>query len=195
MIPKCMAQQSTPNVTYDEYGWTSDMKKVAMTTQDIGLTFKITIYNNSTEPFDSASHALYVYINVVNNAAQSYNILSKIFTFDSTNELYLPPSEPYVFFVKVKNGYSDTPLAIGSYTADLSYSNYALNYGVQGTPIGQYPFNFQVETQDALNQAIQNKGGGPTIVIPVYIQITLEGGISLSVVVGVAIYLWKRKKK
>ena len=162
MIPRCKGQQAFPNVTYDEYGWTSDMKKYDMTTQDIGLTFKITIYDNSTEPFDTASVSLYIYINVVNNVVtngvtQNINVLSKTITFDSTNELYLPAGESSYFFVKVKYDYSDTPLPIGSYTADLSYSNSPLNYGAEGTPMGEYPFNFEVETPQTLQQKINGQ--------------------------------------
>ncbi|MGD0496079.1 MAG: hypothetical protein ABSB28_08560 [Candidatus Bathyarchaeia archaeon] len=206
MIPKCSAQQAFPTVTYDEYGWTSDMKRFSMTTQDVGLTFEITVYNNSTKPFDSASVSLYIYINVVNNvmvnnAPQSISIYNKIFTFDSTNELYLPPSESSVFFVKVKRSFSDTPLDIGSYTADLSYSNYQISYGGQGTPMGQYPFNFQVETPQVLQQKIdQNPQPTSLGFLVLVFSIIVVLAIVLSVVITLLIatktkFLNKTKRK
>jgi hypothetical protein len=207
MVPRCKAQQSFPVVTYDEYGWTSDMKRVSMTTPDIGLTFKITLYDNTTKPYDSALTALYIYINIFNNIVsngltQSNPVMSKTFTFDSTNELYLPAGESSSFFVAVGNiNLGNSQLAIGSYTADLSYSNSPLVYGAQGTPMGQYPFNFQVETAQVLKQEIaQNPSPTSLNVLVLAFAVMIIIAVVVSVVTTYVIvaktkWLSKRRQK
>jgi hypothetical protein len=198
-IPRGVAQQSTtPSVTYDKSGWTTEFKKVSMTTPDVGLTFEITMYNNSTQSYDSSIVPLYIYISVV-SVPSNKNVFSKYITYDSTYKLQLPPNASSSFFVKVEESVGN-PLQIGSYSAQLSCSNSnSLLYGSQGTPIGKYPFNFEVENQDVIDQAYKNLGGAPFINIGP-IQITLfefQLGSSITVIsLGLIFgYVWRKRKK
>jgi len=196
VIPKCYAQPYTLTITYDEYGWTSDMKKVGMTTPELGLTFRITIYNNSTKSFDSgSSNTLYIYVNVVKEGTSSSTIFSKVFSFDFSNELYLPPYESYAFFVRISsNSYSN--LAIGSYTAELSYTQNEGGIGTHGTPIGLSPFNFKVETQESLNQAIQNSQTALINIGPIHITLfDFSVGVTVIPVVAVLAYILNKRRK
>jgi hypothetical protein len=178
------------------------MKHVSMTTPDRGLILAITIYNNSTEPFDINqgyySNSLYIFIDIKNDENPQLSSFSKTLTFDSNNGgLYLPPHESEVRYVKVADSMGNN-LPIGSYNAKLSYSNNQFNYGSQGTPIGTYPFNFKIETESILQQAIQaNKNSGTIINIGPFNLTLFDIGIpSISAVILIIIgVIWKKKSK
>ena len=204
VIPKCNAQTSGLTITHEEYGWTDEMKEAGMTTPQIGLTFKIIIYNNSTEPLDFGNpnllNTLYIVISVRNDENPQSSYFFKQLTFDYNNELYLPPNQSDIRYVKVDH-YGN--LAIGSYTATLAYSIGNAPYANDGTPIEPYPFNFRVASNDQLQQTIQqiqkNKSGGPFLVIGPFSFTIIEvsgGGISIVIIsAALGLYLRNRKKK
>lgn len=197
-IMNCSAQQSgqtSLTITYDEYNWNSDMKHVAMTTPDKGLVFEITLYNNSTKSFDISqgfSNSLYIFIILKNNDNPQLTTFSKTLTFDLNNGgLYLPPYESEVRYVKVADSMGNN-LPIGSYTAELSYSNNQFYYGSQGTPIGTYPFNFKVETPEILQKTIEQNPLPTNQILVIVILIAL---IAIVVIVGIALIVLKFSKK
>jgi hypothetical protein len=100
----------------------------------------------------------------------------------------LPQNEDDYRFVKVDFGGSDS--IIGSYTAKLTYSIGASTYG-EGTPIELYPFQFNVVSEEELQNAINQNPSAP--IINIYLpEITIfsAGGISILVLA-----LWNRKRK
>lgn len=101
--------------------------------------------------------------------------------------MYLPPEEACHRFVEVDFGGGS---AIGSYSAELTYGTYI----GENNPIEPYPFNFRVLGEELFQEEIEQNKGGTTIIIPIEIQVTLGGVISISVAIGI-IYLWKRKEK
>lgn len=175
-VPMCNAQinsYQTPNlqISYDMYNWTVDMNRISMMTPATGLVFKVTIYNNDTAPLligysswnsyytnSYSETSLTIIIQVQSPDNQYLTQGTQTISFSYNNELYLPPNTSESFFVEFDNYGNNVP--IGSYTAKVSYYlNTAPNYGINGvligaTPIGQYPFNFQVESQKTLDNAI-----------------------------------------
>jgi hypothetical protein len=201
-ILQCKGQQSNLKIVQDQYNWNDDMKLSKITTPDRGLIFKITIWNNGSEPIDFANSYYYntLWINVQVSSADTgrfFNFLGQL----EINNLFLPPNESDVRFVKVDFGYGQV---IGSYTAKLTYS-----FGSspsEGQPItGEYPFDFRVLDNDTFNQEIQqiqkNRSGGPFLVIGPFNFTLIEvtgGGISItgiSLALGLGYYWRKRKRK
>jgi hypothetical protein len=208
--PKCAAQLTVIRITHEEYGWTDDMKRLGMATQETGLIFKITIYNNGQLPLEigyphnnvypnpfNEINSLYINIEVVSTDSQPHYDETKKIIFDSDNPLYLPPKESYSRLVQFDHYGSALP--IGSYTAKLAYSTYGFSSGNEGTPIEPYPFNFKIASTETLENTIRQDSGSFISVGDINItlfQFTLGGTITLiSIGVPIAIYLWKRKKK
>ena len=181
-ILQCRAQTTNPKITQDQYQWSNDMKRLKMTTPERGLIFKITISNEGNEPL--SIDKLYINVRVESSSRQFWIFLQQL----SIDYLYLPQNEDDYRFVKVDFGGSDS--IIGSYTAKLTYSIGASSYG-EGTPIELYPFQFNVVSEEELQNAINQNPSAP--IINIYLpEITIfsAGGISI-----LALALWNRKKK
>jgi len=169
-----------------------------MTTPERGLTFKIIIYNNSTEPLTLEN--LYILIRVTSDDTQTHFDFSKQLTFDYNNQLFLPSHESDVRFVKVANDFGNS-LQIGSYTAKLSYYYRYIYYSSEGTPIEPYPFSFTVASEDVLQQTIeQNKRSGGVVIILgpfnfTLLDLSIGGGTITIVSVAFIVYLLRRRKK
>lgn len=203
---KCNAQSSSIRITHEEYGWTDDMKRLGITTQDTGVIFKITIFNEGQlplrigyspstvypNPFVEMT-SLYISINLVSTDTQPHYDDTKKIVFDSDNPLYLPPKESYSRMVQFDH--YGLPLPIGSYTAKLEYSPYALSYGSEGTPIEPYPFTFRVASSDTLQNAIRQDSGAFIQIGSINITLFEFGGSITVFSLGLlAVYFWKRKK-
>jgi hypothetical protein len=191
----CSGQPLSLKITHEEYQWTDEMKQVAMTTPERGLTFKIFIYNNSTDPLTLDN--LYILIRVTSDDTQTHFDFSKQLTFDYNNQLFLPSHESDVRFVKVANDFGNS-LQIGSYTAKLSYYYRYIYYGSEGTPIEPYPFNFRVASEETLQQEIQQNKGGTTINIGPFNISLFDFSVSLGgsiISIAVVAYLLNRRKK
>jgi hypothetical protein len=199
-VPKCNAQPSTLNVTYDEYNWTTGMKQAMMTTPENGLIFKITITNNSTQPF--YCFAIYITVSVTCTSSQSFNFVYTVTAGGGNGELFLPKGQSQVWYVNVFNStgtasYSLIP--IGDYTAKLSWS-YS-QYSLSENSIPPYPFNFAVEPQQVLQQNIQrqNKGGTTIFIGPITFTVSLVDisipviSIAIGAIVGTFVYRKTRK--
>jgi len=201
-ILQCRGQPSSWKVTQDQYNWDDDMKIGKITTPDRGLIFKITVWNNGSEPIDFANSFYYntLWINVRVSSADTGSFFN-FFRQLEINNLFLPPNESDVRFVNVDFGGGQE---VGSYTAKLAYYlGYSNTFpSGEGNPIGEYPFNFQVLDNDTFQQKIQqiqkNRGGGPFLVIGPFnfTLIDVGGGISITVIsVGAIGYFWRRRKK
>jgi hypothetical protein len=190
-VPKCSAQSSALNITYDEYNWTSGMKRVGMTTPEKGLIFKITISNNSSQPLFSPTIYIVISIEGTSSSSQdvsfSYTITATI-VYGTIEGLYLPPKQSQVWFVNGTEAYS--PIPLGDYTAKLSYF-----YSSEGPwpsaefQISPYPLDFKVETPQAVNQAIAQSTQGTTQLTRLFIIILV-----LVVVIAVIITLFVAKR-
>ena len=112
----------------------------------------------------------------------------------------MPPHESIVRYVRVADSMGNN-LTIGSYSAELSYSNNQYSSGSQATPIGTYPFNFKVETESTLQQAIQQSKSNSGIIInigPINLTLIDLGGILTVVILsgaGITGYLRRKKRK
>lgn len=181
-ILQCRAQTTNLKITQDQYQWGNDMKRLKMTTPERGLIFKITISNEGNEPL--SIDKLYINVRVESSSRQFWSFFKQL----SIDYLYLPQNEDDYRFVKVDFGGSDS--IIGSYTAKLTYSIGASSYG-EGTPIELYPFQFNVVSEEELQNAINQNPSAP--IINIYLpEITIfsAGGISI-----LALALWNRKRK
>lgn len=208
-VPKCNAQiysNQTPNlqISYSMYNWTADMKRLDMITPATGLVFKVTIYNNDTAPlligysswntyysnvYSETSLTIIVQVEGADN--QYLTQPTQTITFGSSNELYLPANTGESFFVEFDQ-YGNS-LSIGTYTAKvLYYLNSSPTYGYNdvltgGTPIGQYPFTFQVESAQTLQNAISqnpnpSQGSNLTLVtVTLMILISVVLAVILSI--------------
>lgn len=160
------------------YNWTSDMKRLSITTPETDLVFKITISNEGTQPlmvgytswgnyYDSQNpeniKSLTIVVQLQRTDKQT-SISPKTITFSSDNELYLPAKTSKELFVEFDQ--YGASLDIGSYTAKVSYYlNSNVNYGYNGeltgdTPIGQYPFEFKIQNSEVLQQSIAENPQG-----------------------------------
>jgi hypothetical protein len=74
----------------------------------------------------------------------------------------------------------------------LTYSNNQYSEPSTSTPIAPYPFNFEVEPQQVVQQNIQqqNKGSWLTVYAPITIDVSIP---SISIVAILA-YVWRRMK-
>jgi len=178
-ILQCRAQATNLKITHDQYGWTNDMKRLKMTTPERGLVFKITISNEGNEPL--SIDKLYINIIVESSSRQFWSFLKQL----SIDYLYLPKNENDIRFVKVDFGGGDS--IIGSYTAKLTYG--VSSYG-EGTPIELFPFQFNVVSEEQLQNAINQNPSAP--IINIYIPVTLIGGGSITLI---AWTLFNRKRK
>jgi hypothetical protein len=143
-------QSSGLKITQDQYNWNSDMKNLKITTPEIGLIFKITIWNNGSEPIDFTYMPDYniLWINVRVDSTSTSGVY--FFKQLQMNNLYLPPNETLIRFVKVDFAGSQP---IGSYTAKLTYS--FGQYPSEGQPIVEYPFDYRILDNDTFNREIQ----------------------------------------
>jgi hypothetical protein len=180
-ILQCGAQATNPKITQDQYQWSNDMKRLKMTTPERGLIFKITISNEGNEPL--SIDKLYINIRVESDSRQYWSYFKQL----SIDYLYLPRNESDYRFVEVDFGGGDS--IIGSYAARLTYSIGTYSYG-EGTPIELYPFQFNVASEDTLQNAINQNPSAP--IINIYVPVTLfsTGGITV-----IAWALWNRRKK
>ncbi len=195
-------------ITHEVYGWTSDMKRLAMTTQDTPLIFKLTIENTGQKtieigypnnnivpnPFQEFG-CLYIKIDVDNiESSRNYNHQKEII-FNSDNPLYLPSGEKYSRLIEFDQYGSEMP--IGSYSAMLAYSTYApISSNNGGSPIEPYPFNFKIASPEALQEAIKNDSGAFISIGDIKITLfEFSIGSTITIVsAGVIVYLWKSKK-
>lgn len=193
-------------ISYSMYNWTSDMNRLSMTTPETGLVFNITIYNyediplligysdwNSYYPNSNSESSLTILIQLSSSNNLNLEQPSKTISFSGSNELYLPPNTGESFFVEFdQNGNS---FSIGSYTAEISYNlNSVVSYGYNGeptgnTPIGQYPFNFQIETQQTLDNAIAQNPSPQTSHSPSLTLVSIVLIIAISAVLDAIICL------
>jgi hypothetical protein len=195
-------------ITHEEYQWNDDMKSLGMTTQETGLIFKITIYNNGQLPLEigyphnnvypnpfSEISSLYINIQVVSTDSQPHYDETKEIIFDSNNPLYLPPQESYYRLVRFDHYGSALP--IGSYTAKLSYSNYVLSSGNEGTPIEPYPFNFKIASTETLQNAIRQDSGALISFGDInitFLDVTVGGGAITLISLSIAMVWWKKRR-
>lgn len=174
------AQTSNLKIVHEPYQWTEDMKRLKITTPELGLTFKITISNEGTEPLE-INH---LFINVRVESEERSDFFRQI----QLDYLYLPPKESQYHFVKVSFGGG---IQVGSYTAKLTYT--IGSSLLEGNPIEEYPFEFRILSDEMLQQEIQQNKGGTTLNLNIYVEITLGGVIAVSVPVG--LYLWNKRNK
>lgn len=187
-IPKCSAQSSALNITYDEYNWTANMKQVEMTTPKTGLILEITISNNSTQPLYSPT--IYIFLSVTSTSSQ-YSSFGYTITAGTNGELYLPPKQSQVWFVNVFNSTgteSYSPIPFGDYTAQLSYSysQYPPYPSPSGYSISPYPLDFKVESPEVLQQTIAQSTQATNQYAQIIIRLLI---VALLVFVGVGIAL------
>jgi uncharacterized protein YbcV (DUF1398 family) len=207
-------------ITYDMYNWTPDMKRLSITTSETDLIFNVTISNNGSKPLAIGYSGWNEYLHDTNNLGSLIIIIeitsptgtylsrsSQTIAFSSSNQLYLPLNTSLSVFVAFATTQNSLP--IGSYSAKVSfYVNQQLNYGFNGvlignTPVGRFPFNFDVQTvktlEDtiALNPAPQVIRGTyftyESIIIAVLISVIIA--VILSVVITLIITKSVFKKK
>ena len=103
-ILQIKGQSSGLKITQDQYNWNSDMKNLKITTPEIGLIFKITIWNNGSEPIDFTYmpdyNILWIYVRVDSTSTSGVYFFKQL----QMNNLYLPPNETLTRFVKVDFG-------------------------------------------------------------------------------------------
>lgn len=188
---QCMAQTSDFNIVADPYQlengvfkpWNNDMIRIGITTEERGLIFKITI-SNQHETNSITIENLRIDVKV-KYGDETY---SRFFKQVSLSYIYLPPKQDYQVFVPVDFGHGDI---IGSYRAELTY---AIGSGNE-QPIEPYPFQFRVVSEEQFQKEIEQKRGGPTIIIgPFEVKII---DLTISVVsasaAAIVYYLWKKK--
>lgn len=193
-VSESMAQTSDFKVEADPYQWengvfkewNNDMVRIGITTEERGLIFKITISNpQETEALTIEN----LYINVrVKYGDQTY---SRVFKQININYVYLPPKGEYPIFVPVDFGYSDV---IGSYKAELTHS--IGTYNEQN--IDPYPFEFRVVGSEVqLQKEIEQKRGGPVIIIGPFVIKLFDFSIGITVIsvpiVLILIYFWRKR--
>ena len=167
-ILQCYAVTSGLKIVHEPYQWNEDMKRLRITTPERGLVFKITIMNQGNEPLE-IDH-LYIFVRVKSNT-RSFDFYKQI----NLDYLYLPPEENTHCFVDVNFGDGS---AIGSYTAELTYSIDSFH---SEKPIEPYPFEFRVVSEEIFQQEIQQNKEG-TVVISPSIEINITWfGIALSI--------------
>jgi hypothetical protein len=181
-ILQCRAQITNPKITQDQYEWDDDMKRLKMTTPERGLVFKITISNEGNEPL--SIYKLYINVRVESDSRQYWSFFKQL----SIDYLYLPQNEDDYRFVEVDFGGGQ---AIGSYTAKLTYSIEGPSY-VEGIPIELFPFQFNVVSEEQLQNAKNQNPSAP--IINIYISVTLISGGSITVL-ALTLFLYRRKKK
>jgi hypothetical protein len=166
------------------------MKRLKITTPEKGLIFKITISNEGNQPIDM-TEKLWITVGVKSSTRQYFDFFRQL----ETDYLYLPPNENNVRFVEVDFGSYQS--IVGSYTAKLTF-NFG-SYATEGQPIETYPFEFNVMSEEAFQQQVQQNKGGTTIFNIGPVNVTLFdlsiGGSITIVSVGIVAYLWNRKRK
>lgn len=193
-ISQCMAQTSDFKVEADPYQWengvfkewSNDMIRIGITTQERGLVFKITISNqHETNPVTIENLRIDVRVDY------GEQVTSRLHKQISIDYIYLPPKQDHQVFVPVDFGHIDI---VGSYNAKLTYT---IGYG-SAQNIDPYPFEFRVVgSEDQLQKEIEQKRGGPVIIIGPFEIKLFDFSIGISVVSISAIliiyYLWRKK--
>jgi len=184
-VLQCWGISSDLKIVHEQYQWTDDMKRLKITTPEMGLTFKITISNDGTEPLE-INQVLYITVRV-----ETKDRIWSFYRQLQISSLYLPPKEAQYHFVKVDFGGGSQ---IGSYNAKLTYS--IGSSSLEGNPIEEYPFEFRILSPEKLQEEIQqSEGGGININIPVNISIEVIGIGSISVTILAILLFRKRRMK
>ncbi|MGD0978664.1 MAG: hypothetical protein ABR962_05930 [Candidatus Bathyarchaeia archaeon] len=184
-ILRCNGQSSGLKITHQQYQWTDDMNRLGITTPELGLTFKIMIWNQGTEPL-TEQYTLWITVQVDSTTTSGVYFFKQL----QIDYLYLPPNESLTRFVKVDFGGGQL---IGSYEAKLTYS-FGSSPSV-GQPIEEYPFDFRILGNDTFQQEIEQNKGGVAFVFPFNPEIILGVVVGISVLVGAIYLLRKRSKK
>lgn len=186
-IFQCNGQSSGLKITHVQYQWTDDMNRLKMTTPEAGLTFEIIILNQGNQPIsEDYTNTLYINVRVDSTTTSGVYFFKQL----QIDNLYLPPHESDIRFVKVDFGGSQP---IGSYSAKLTYS--LGSSSSQEQPIEVYPFDFRILSNETFQQEIQQNKGGLAFVFPLNLVIILGGVSTVLVIVGAIYFLSKKSKK
>lgn len=182
-IFRCNGQSSGLKITHEQYHWTDDMNRLKITTPDLGLTFKITIWNQGNQSL-TEQYPLWINVRVDSTTTSGVYFFKQL----QIDNLYLPPNESDIRYVKVDFGGGQP---IDSYEAKLTYS--FGTYPSEGQPIEEYPFDFRILGNDTFQQEIQQNNGGTTYNFTL-IELAGIGGAITAIALG-GLYLWHRNKK
>jgi len=165
--------------------WSSDMKKIGITTKERGLIFRVTVTNTNDEPYTNDELTVDVRVEKIGSVGSTFHE-------QVSNYIYLPPNEKTEIDIPVDFGGGD---AIGSYTAEIQCSGIGY-YGTEN--VEPYPFDFRVLSEDQFQKELEQKKDAPFISIG-DINITLfdfSVGVSvLSIGVAITIFaIWQRRK-
>lgn len=160
-ILQVKGQSSGFKVMLDKYNWTSDMKYLKITTQNIGLILKITIWNDGSEPIDftnsgSGNNILWINVRVDSTTDTGVYFFQQL----QMNNLYLPPNETLTRFVNVEFLYGQP---IGDYTAKINYS--FGTYPSTGQPVEGSPFDYSIVDNDTFSQEIQQSRNVSSVIV------------------------------
>jgi hypothetical protein len=195
-------QSSGFKVMLDQYNWTSEMKSLKITNQEIGLILRITIWNNESNSIDYslvANQILWINVRVDSTTDSGVYFFKQL----SIDNLYLPPNETLTRFVNVEFTYGQP---IGIYTAKCTYS--FGTYPSTGQQVEGSPFDYGIVDNDTFNQQISQEIQRNKKVNVTWFSLTINFSLftlgdlltfiglpSISIaVVSVSAYTYKRRK-
>lgn len=162
--------------------WSSDMKKIGITTKERGLVFRVTVTNINNEPYTNDELTIDVRVEKVGSVGSTFHE-------QVSNYIYLPPNEKTEIDIPVDFGGGD---AIGSYSAEIQCSG--IGYVTEN--VEPYPFEFRVLGEDQFQKELEEKEDSPLINIgDINITVEIIGGISVTIIGALVITWYMRRKR